>query len=560
MPIDTPQRIWKRFLSLGFLLLIVIGIIDQIVVNSRTKELKNQVVLDVLQGNKILSNEFHTLLHGVEDDFRFFEKKVLNVMSLGQRKLDSKNEIKSMIEFLDTHSGYFKVRLVNNQGQELLKIVLNPERTGFFKSEELYNLAGQSFYQELKKVHANEFYFSSMSPNIINGKVEVPLRPTIRVARRVLLEDGTYGILIFNIDGERVLKPFSSFIRDHKYVIERALIDGEGYYIASSPRLHDEIYTQKKKSLKISSPSAFKALMRQKMVQGSIKSQKEVIIFTQMSLPSSTEKWFLVARVPESSWKALISKERLTWLFWEALCFVLILTWIWRDEKKRHKDEVVQVLLKERGEFIQNVSHQLKTPLAIIINSLETRAPTNTDWLELKKEMNHLSTVVEDMLLLAQVDAIEDLPLKNEDIIEIVGAAVELTGAKAQAKGVIIRFNVNEALMEAHHRLELPVMGELLKSAIANVIDNAIDFCPLGKKVDVSLGLVENKIVIRISDEGPGVDEKFAPFLFQRFSRGDRSRKGSGLGLSITKKIIELHKGEIHLVKSHEGATFEIIL
>jgi signal transduction histidine kinase len=256
----------------------------------------------------------------------------------------------------------------------------------------------------------------------------------------------------------------------------------------------------------------------------------------------------------------LIFKERLTWIFWEALCLVLVLSWLWRDEKKRHKDEVVRVLLKERGEFIQNVSHQLKTPLAILTNSLESHHPSGPDWSEVKNEVHHLTTVVEDMLLLAQVDAIENLPLRNEDILELVGSAVEMAGTKSKMSGVQIRFNVDEKLLHAHHRLEKLVMGELLKSAILNLIDNALDFSPTGGRVDVSVSTDQGRVVIGVKDQGPGVPVEFIPKLFQRFSRGDRARSGSGLGLAITKKIVDLHNGSIELADNTQGAYFEIRL
>ena len=561
MKIETPWRIWKRFILFAILFLVIITIIDRIMVNSRTEELKNQLVLDSLEENKILSNELHSLFHGVQDDFNFIEKKIKNITVLKGQGAAFQSELKSMIEFLETHSGYFKLRLIKSDGQELFKIIQKPDRTGFYQSQELFNLADQPFYQELNQVKGEEFYFSSMEPNIINGKIETPLRPTIRVSKRIEYKDGHKGLLVFNIDGERVLRLFADADDGQTELTQKALIDSSGFYVASIPRLTLEDYTLRKYSLEQASPKLLKKLKKKKSDQGSIEDlNHEMIVYTHINLPFTHERWFLITRLSEMTWQNLVFKERLTWIFWEVLCLVLVLGWVWRDENKRHKDEVVQVLLKERGEFIQNVSHQLKTPLAILTNTLESKKRTEEEWLDLKKEVLHLTRVVEDMLLLVQVDALEHLPLKREDMIELVSGAVEKAGAKALEVGVQIRFNVDNELLEAHHRLELPVMGELLKSAILNLIDNALEFSTFGGRVDVSVSKQEDKFVIQVRDFGPGVTLDFIPKLFERFSRGNKQRKGTGLGLAITKKIVELHGGNIRLADNSHGALFEIRL
>jgi signal transduction histidine kinase len=547
----------KRIFTYGILLLLLLIVIDRILLNSKLEEEKSQKILQVLQGNRVLSNELHAVFDSVQDDFNFVEKKILQLMKLNENEKDYQTRVHVLIEFLETHPGYFKVRLTDPQGQELFKIAQKSNHTGFYKSNELYNLGDQAFFQNLNKVQGKDFYFSSMGPNIINGVIEQPMRPTVRVAKRVEYDEGKFGLLIFNIDGEKILELFTHTDQNVIPSEEKILVDAEGFYVAAFPRLNFEDHMLKRPSLKNHSQHIFESLYNQKEMQGALRLPGEIIVYTQLLLPLTKERWFLLSKIPDVSWNEVIYKERLTWIFWEGLCFVIIMSWIWMDEKKRHKDEVVQVLLKERNEFIQNVSHQLKTPLAILINSLEQKSPTNDDWRDLKKEMHHLTKVVEDMLMLAQVDAYSNLPLKREDILEVVSSAVEVTGKKAKEKGIIIRFNVDEA----QHRFEQEVMGDLLKSAIVNLIDNAIDFSPMGETVEVFVGLKDSKILIQVKDHGPGISEDFIPKLFLRFSRGDKGeRKGSGLGLSIAKKIIDLHHGQIKLTEYKSGTTFEITL
>lgn len=558
---ETPLVISKRFIFLTFFLVILFGFVDRLLFKTRLEEARSKIILDALQGHKTLSNELHAVFHRVQDDFYFFEKNIVRLLSLKPTSHEYKDGLTFLVEFLETHSGYFKVRIADVTGQELFKIVQDTKGKGYLQSKELFNLAQQPFYQELSEVPDKEFYFSSLEPNIINGVVEIPIRPTVRVSKRVEFSDGRRGLLIFNIDGQRILNLFLSSDSNEDSFVEKSLLDSYGNYVASLPRLTDQQYTLLKLSLKEKSPSLFKALLDQRNVQGAINIPGEVVVYTQMLLPNTKERWFLISRYAEKSWRGPIFRELLTWIFWEIFFLVFFLTWLWRDEKKRHKDEVVKVLLKERSEFIQNVSHQLKTPLAIMINELEKNVPTQNDWFEIKKEMNHLIKVVEDMLLLAQVDALAKLPLKDEDLLEIVSGAVDMIGPKAKEKGVLIRFNVDEKLLASQHRLELPIMGELLKSAIFNLIDNAIDYSPAGETVDVFVSHTEGRFLINVKDNGPGIPDEFLPKLFLRFSRNEpNKRKGSGIGLSITKKIVELHNGEIRLLEHRKGTIFQIRL
>ena len=132
---------------------------------------------------------------------------------------------------------------------------------------------------------------------------------------------------------------------------------------------------------------------------------------------------------------------------------------------------------------------------------------------------------------------------------------------KAQEKKVTIRVMVEEELTNKLEILTKPVLPDLLKSAFFNIIDNAIDFSPIGEVIQISLQLMTTKILITIEDRGPGISQKLVPVLFDPYTRDTTTdRKGTGLGLSISKKIIELHNGEIRYVSEGRGATFQILL
>lgn len=554
---EIPFIIWKRFIFFGLILLIIMWAADRAALNSVLKEEKNNLVLEALQDTKVLSDELNSLFHGVNNDFVFFENQVLKLINLDPNSLEFKVKVDLLVKLLETHPGYFKVRLTNSNGQEVLKFAQENDHHHFILSKNLYDLSKQPFYIGLNSVKENEFYYSPMEPNIINGVIEKPLRPTVRISKRVQFKNGEKGLLIFNIDGKKILKLFHPDRHTTELAAEKALLDDTGSYLASFPFLSDELYSSKKKSL----PKIFNVLKEQKDLQGAIESKNEIIVYSKFILPNTSESWFLITRVPSKTWYKIIRDKRLTWIFWEFLISSLLLVWYWKQEKKRYKDEVVEVLLKERNEFIQNVSHQLKTPLAILINSLDHNESKQYDWIEIKKEMHHLVKVVDDMLLLALVDTNPVIPLKKENILEILIDAIAMTGAKAKEKGVVIKLNVDEKMQELNVPMEKAVMGDLLISALMNLIDNAIDYSPQGETIDIFLAFQSPNLIIKIKDNGPGISEEMLPRLFVRFARGSNNKlKGTGLGLSITKKIIEMHKGEISLVEYKNGTTFQIIL
>lgn len=516
------------------------------------EEKKSQVVLDHLRSDEILASELYRLFYGLEDDFSFFEKKLIQHVSLHP----TEESTRTLIDFLNTHPHYFKVRLTNHKGREIFKIVQRPDRKTFEVSKTLFDLSPQEFFKELNQVTENEFFFSSMEANVINGVMEKPVRPVIRVSKRIRLIDGNEGLLIFNIDGKRVLQIFERESRTAQ-VEQKALVDHRGYYIASYPLISDIKYTLEKEQLP---QNTLNKLSRQE-VQGSVDVDGAIVVFTLLPLPRSSEKWYLISTIPESTVKAGLQKERLTRLFWEILGFILLLFWFWRDEKKRHREQVVQVLLKERSEFIQNVSHQLKTPLTIMLNDLNQDLQSQELKEELRTEIVHLIKVVEDLLLLSQIETLNKIPLERENILELINETIDMVAKKAKEKNITIRLNLKDPLMDSIELLEKEILPDLLKSAIFNLLDNAIDHSPYASVIEIAISAGAGKILVGIKDEGTGVPKAMIPHLFERFNRtGSTKRKGTGLGLAISKKILELHKGGIRHVPTDKGALFEFWL
>lgn len=542
---------FKRVIIFAGLLFILALIINLLSFKIKKDERKSQLVIDAIQSHEFLSGELYHVIYGLEGDFSFFEKTISKVI-----KKRSPGDVNTLLDFLDTHPHYFKVRLIDLRGKEIFKLLPDNNTQKYFEEKNFFDLSDQHYFDELKHVEKNVFYFSSMDANVIDGKVETPIRPTIRVAKRVVRENGEENILIANIDGRKILELFEEASYDQS--INKVLIDSSGKYIASFPELPIDRYTLNKASI---DGTIIESLQRGVDFENVIEHNNKIYVYTKLPLPKSKESWFLITEVPLSWFNGLLKSHFLNWFFWESIVIFLLSLWFWRDEKKRHREEVVQVLLNERSEFIQNVSHQLKTPLTIIYNDLVSNEKFELKKNDITREVQHLIKVVENLLLLSQIDALKVLPMKRENTFEVLSESIDLIALKAREKKVSIKVNLDEQLIDNLYLLERFSLPELLKSAFVNILDNAVDFSPEGGSIEIDISYKNDHTIIKIQDHGPGVNPQFAPHIFARFAR-DRAheRKGSGLGLAISKKIIDLHEGKIELVNSTDGTCFQISL
>lgn len=215
-------------------------------------------------------------------------------------------------------------------------------------------------------------------------------------------------------------------------------------------------------------------------------------------------------------------------------------------------------------EFVENASHELKTPLAIIQANLDTalddESISKKELIELlsdsKKSIKFMNKLTEDLLLLSILDHNVQKESLNLDklLLEIVSNLKDL----AKEKGLDIKLNIEKG--------NYKMLGNevLLNRAFSNIVENSIKYSG-GNKVEINLDIHKGEINISIKDNGKGIDKEYRERIFDRFYRIDKSRSrntgGSGLGLAITKEIIVKHNGSISVVsKPKSGCEFYISL
>ncbi len=237
-----------------------------------------------------------------------------------------------------------------------------------------------------------------------------------------------------------------------------------------------------------------------------------------------------------------------------------------KDEIRQLADTFNEMLERlERGfasqqQFFEDLSHELKTPLAVIKGELEVTLKrlrsareyeaTLTSSLE---EINRIIRVVEELLMLAKFDNnLVTLETSRLDVGGLVGGVVENIGILAGQKNIRIRF-LGRAGVTVHGD------KEKLKQLFLNLLDNAVKYSRPGGTVSVEVEEAEPWAKISVADTGEGIPEEDIPRIFERFYRLKKSRDvaGFGLGLSIARSIAEAHKGKIDVESSiGRGSTF----
>ncbi len=229
----------------------------------------------------------------------------------------------------------------------------------------------------------------------------------------------------------------------------------------------------------------------------------------------------------------------------------------------------VQDAFEEQRRFVHEASHELRNPLAIARSNLELaltadgRVPEATDddddlrraAVIAYRSTGRMSVLVDDLLEQAR-HGISELKQSSVDVNRLLlGLATEYRAA-ASAAGVAL--DVSGVAADP-----LEVVGDepALRRAVVNLVANALRLAPFGSTIRLASGVAEGWIELRVSDEGPGIDPADHESVFQRFWRGNDVGAGSGLGLSIVRRIAERHGGSVRVDSSMgNGARFVIRL
>lgn len=212
-----------------------------------------------------------------------------------------------------------------------------------------------------------------------------------------------------------------------------------------------------------------------------------------------------------------------------------------------------------RNDFISDISHEFRTPLTSIEGYTKLLRNCNDEekreYIDvITEETKRLSILTANILTLNKIDN-QNIPTLAEDFIldEQIRKAILLLENKWTDKDIELEIDLENIQYQGN--------SSLMYQVWVNLIDNAIKFSPKGGKIEIKLYEEQGNIIFSIKDYGVGISEEEQKKIFEKFYKSDKSRnsEGNGLGLSIVKRIVEIHKGKI-ILESNVGVGTNIII
>lgn len=309
-----------------------------------------------------------------------------------------------------------------------------------------------------------------------------------------------------------------------------------------------------KKISSILKPKGDQSLFKIKgqQLQG-IKKNQEVTFVTK----NKNKKWGLITVVPKYNELAEIVGE---------IVIILDIT-----HQKKIEEEITNALLKSnvsvlaKEDFLSNMSHEIRTPLHAIIGFVRE---LNKEKLTYKQHdladgaqiaSKHLLSIINTILDISKIDSGElNMDHKDFDLQEVMAEIVKILGSNAKEKGLLLSSSFDRKLSKI-------VVGDAtqLKQILINIVNNAIKFTQNGSvKIDFRLvkkDKIEQDFILKVSDTGLGISKEHLKKIFTKFNQEDpsnaRKNGGTGLGLHISKELIELMGGSIDIVSTKTKGT-----
>jgi len=236
------------------------------------------------------------------------------------------------------------------------------------------------------------------------------------------------------------------------------------------------------------------------------------------------------------------------------------------DELQRVYREL-ELASEHKSQFLATMSHELRTPLNAIIGFSEVlheqmfgelnerQLAYVSDVLEAGR---HLLSLINDVLDLAKIEAGRmELELSEVVLPDVLRSAISLHGERARSEGVELSLTTepDEITVTADERR--------LRQIVFNLVSNAVKFTPADGRVDISAHVEDGHVEVGVSDTGPGISAKDREMIFEEFEQAEAGRKaeGTGLGLPLSRKLVELHGGRLWVDSEvGRGSTFRFTL
>jgi signal transduction histidine kinase len=237
------------------------------------------------------------------------------------------------------------------------------------------------------------------------------------------------------------------------------------------------------------------------------------------------------------------------------------------ERKVAERTRALEVASKHKSEFLANMSHELRTPLNAIVGFSQVLRqklfgavnPKQEEYLDdILSSADHLLSLINDILDLAKVEAGQvELDRAPFDLHHTLEAGVTMVRERATNNDVRLALAADGAVfVEGDERR--------IRQVIFNLLSNAVKFTPAGGEIDVSCAHLDGEVRVSVADTGPGIAAEDQDRIFEEFQQtgtGAEQKEGTGLGLALSKSLVELHGGRIWVESEPgKGSTFTFTL
>lgn len=221
----------------------------------------------------------------------------------------------------------------------------------------------------------------------------------------------------------------------------------------------------------------------------------------------------------------------------------------------------LQEAYNKQKEFVSDASHELKTPLSVLLTYTEIlqQQPQNAKALQvMRDETKNMSELIENLLALTRLENTKNTAVSEIDIANIIKPLTERLNTVHQKRQHQIK-------VICPAKVKIKMSAQHLDRLLTILLDNALKYTPSDKDISLKVSENEHNLKIEVSDQGSGIKNEDIPHIFERFYRADKSRNrqngGFGLGLALAKDIVQKYNGKITVTsKLGKGSTFVVTL
>ena len=586
----------RLHMIVGLLILVVISIYGYVTFQRSTAE-------DQTQFNHEISLSIRSIASDIKNDLSHLAFSMLFIVD--QVRLHEPFKVKGgkeilaedFVSFLSTSAFFDQLRLLDSEGNEVIRANYNHGSPALASRDTLQNKSDRYYFQKSIGLNKQEIYLSPLDLNVENGRIEQPIKPTLRLAMPAFNRGGEKsGVMVINALAQDVINHFNRRAEElsvpHLYWLNQ-----DGYWLAGEKEssLWGFMYPDRQSvTLASRDPLAWKTIVSQ--LHGVVRGEKGTYIFTTIAPQQALvgvksiqaivdpEQWKFVAYYSDSEFQAIFAEKQIRQLLILILTAVSLLLLfgllvLFDNQRLRIQESRARVLeakheherMKSTGIIAGGIAHEFNNILAGMtanIYLLKKSYFENSDESHLNAishQIDRAAKLIRYLLTFARQGFVQLAQVKLSELVE----------EECQLFRVQQLVDM-ELQLDVTPDISIEADGDKIRSMIRELLSNAVEAMEGDETGLISVSLRKSGYeftstsgqhhdglfaCLSVCDSGGGIDAEVIPYIYDPFYSTKEVGKGTGLGLSAIYGTVKIHHGDIKVIsEAGKGACFEIML